>query len=88
MRLKNRYEIMEVEDQIFAVPVETGEGSFSGMIKLSKTAAAIFELLQNETNEGDIVAKMSSRFDVPQDILAADVHKAVSLLREKGLLTE
>lgn len=88
MRLKNRYEIMEVEDQIFAVPVETGEGSFSGMIKLSKTAAAIFDLLQNETNEGDIVAKMSSRFDVPQDILAADVHKAVSLLREKGLLTE
>lgn len=88
MRLKNRYEIMEVEDQIFAVPVETGEGSFSGMIKLSKTAAAIFDLLQNETNEGDIVAKMSSRFDVPQDILAADVHKAGSLLREKGLLTE
>ena len=88
MHLKNRYEIMAVEDQIFAVPVESGEGSFSGMIKLSKTAEAIFELLQNETSEGDIVEKMSIRFDVPQDILAADVHKAVSLLREKGLLSE
>ena len=88
MRLKNHYEIMSVEDQIFAVPVENDEGSFSGMIKLSKTAAAIFELLQNETSEGDIVEKMSIRFDVPQDILAADVHKAVSLLRDKGLLAE
>ena len=88
MRLKNHYEIMSVEDQIFAVPVENDEGSFSGMIKLSKTAAAIFELLQNETNEGDIVATMSHRFDVAQDILGADVHKAVSLLRDKGLLTE
>ena len=88
MRLKNRYEIMGVENQCFAVPVESVDESFTGMIKLSKTAAAIFDLLQNETNEGDIVAKMSSRFDVSQDILAADVHKAVSLLREKGLLTE
>ena len=88
MRLKNHYEIMSVEDQIFAVPVENDEGSFSGMIKLSKTAAAIIELLQNETNERDIVATMSQRFDVAQDILAADVHKAVSLLRDKGLLAE
>ena len=88
MRLKNRYEIMIVEDQIFAVPVETSDGTFSGMIKLSKTAAAIFELLQNEISEGDIVNKMSIRFDVPQEILAADVQKAVSLLSEKGLLTE
>ena len=88
MRLKSRYEIMGIEDRIFAVPVETSEGSFSGIIKLSKTAAAIFELLQNETSEGDIVEKMSIRFDVPQEILAADVHKAVSLLREKGLLAE
>ena len=88
MRLKNHYEIMSVEDQIFAVPVGNDEGSFSGMIKLSKTAAAIFELLQNETNEGDIVATLSQRFDVAQDILAADVHRAVSLLRDKGLLAE
>ena len=88
MRLKSRYEIMGIEDRIFAVPVETSEGSFSGIIKLSKTAAAIFELLQNETNERDIIATMSQRFDVAQDILAADVHKAVSLLRDKGLLAE
>jgi len=88
MRLKNHYEIMSVEDQFFAVPVENVDESFSGMIKLSKTAAAIFELLQNETNEGDIVVNMSQRFDVAQDILAADVHKAVSLLRDKGLLAE
>ena len=88
MQLKNRYEIMSVEDQIFAVPVENVNGTYSGMIKLSKTAAVIFELLQNETNESDIIEKMINRFDVSKDILAADVHKAVSLLREKGLLIE
>jgi hypothetical protein len=88
MRLKNRYEIMNVEDQTFAVPMESGEGAFSGMIKLSRTAAVIFELLQDETSEEDIVEKMSLRFDAPQDILKADVQRAVSTLREKGLLTE
>ena len=88
MRLKKHYEIMSVEGQMFAVPVESDDGSFSGMIKLNKTAAAIFELLQNEVSEADIVDTMSTRFDVPKDVLTADVQMAVSLMRNKGLLDE
>ncbi len=88
MRLKYRYEIMEVEGQSFAVPVEDCKQDFGGMIKLSRTAGVIFELLQQETDEEDIVESMAQRFDASRDTLAADVHGVVEKLRKKGLLIE
>jgi len=86
MRLKNPYEIMEVEGKFFAVPMETEEGDFDGVVKLSKTAAAIFELLQEETSEEAIVENLSHRFDASRERLEADVRNTVAKFQEKGLL--
>ena len=86
MRLKYSFEIMEVEGQSYAVPMEDCEGNFSGVIKLTGTAAVIFELLKEETDEASIVENMSHRYDISRDILAADVHSMVMKLETKGLL--
>ena len=86
MHLKYEFEIMEVEGQSFAVPLEDCEGNFSGVIKLTKTARVIFELLKEETDEASIVESMSRRYDVSRDILAADVHNVIKMFEEKGLL--
>ena len=88
MKLKYRYEIMEVEGQSFAVPMEDCEGDFGGMVKLSRTAGVIFELLKEDTDEGSIVESMSRRFDAPRDVLAADVRGVIEKLREKGLIQD
>ena len=88
MRLKYRYEIMEVEGQSFAVPMEDCERDFGGMVKLSKTAGVIFELLKEDTDEESIVENMSRRFDAPRNVLAADVHGVIEKLREKGLIQD
>ncbi len=88
MKLKYRYEIMEVEGQSFAVPMEDCERDFGGMVKLSRTAGVIFELLQEETDEGSIVESMSRRFDAPRNVLAADVHSVIEKRREKGLIQD
>ena len=85
MRLRHGFEIVEVEGQRFAVPM--GEDrSFSGVVKLTRTAAEIFELLREETTEEAMVKIMKERYDVPEDVLAADVHRVVQSLRERGLL--
>ncbi len=88
MRLKYQYEIMEVEGQSFAVPMEDCKQDFGGMIRLNRTAKAIFELLQKETDEESVVESMLRHFDAPRDVLAADVHGVIDRLREKGLLEE
>lgn len=86
MRLKYPYEIMEVEGQRFAVPMEEDANGFNGVIKLSKTAQAIFELLQEDTSEEAIVEAMSRRFDADKNVLTADVHGFVAKLQQKGIL--
>ena len=86
MRLKVSYEIMLVEGQYFAVPMEKSEDGFGGMVKLTKTAAVIFELLQQETTEETIVDNMSQQFDVSKGVLAADVHRVITMLQAKELL--
>ncbi len=86
MKLKVPYEIMQVENQSYAVPVDESGDGFKGMVKLSRTAAVIFEMLQEETNEEAIVNRLGQSFDAPKDVLAADVHEIVEKLREKGLL--
>ncbi len=86
MRLKYAYEIMEVEGQSFAVPLEDCEKDFGGMIRLSKSAKVIFELLREDTDEEKIVECMGRRFDAPRDVLAADVHSVIEKLRAGGLI--
>ena len=86
MKLKIPFEIMEVEGRTFAVPLEESAEGFGGVIRLSKTAAEIFGMLQEETDEESIVEHMSRRYSVPAEKLTADVRKVVTMFREKGLL--
>ena len=82
MRLKYPYVIMEVEGQSFAVPME-GPG---GMIRLSRTARSIFELLREETDEAAVVDEMCRRYDADRSVLEADVRDFIARFRDKGLL--
>lgn len=86
MKLRVPYEIMQVEGQSYAVPLESSKGGSGDLVKLSKTAAVIFELLKNDTTEEAIVEEMSQRFDAPKDVIAADVHGVVEKLKAKGIL--
>lgn len=86
MHLKYSFEIMEVEGQSYAVPMEDCGKDFSGVIRLNGTASVILELLKEETDEASIVDYLSRRFDVSKDILAADVHQVITQFEAKGLL--
>ena len=86
MKLRVPYEIMQVEGQSYAVPLEDSRDGSGDLVKLSKTAVVIFELLRNDTTEEAIVEEMSQRFDAPKGVIAADVHGVVEKLKGKGLL--
>ena len=86
MRLKYRYEIMEVDNTNYAVAMEKHPGEFNGLVKLNGTARAIFELLKEETTEEAIVEELGRRYDVPAQVLAEDVHKTIEIFRGKNLL--
>lgn len=88
MRLKYTFEKMELNDKIIAVPVGDDADDYRGVVKMNGTAAAIFDLLKEDTTEEAIVAAMEKEYNVTKDVLNADVKLYIQAFREKGLLVE
>lgn len=86
MRLKYSFEKMDLDDQIIAVPIGDDSEGFTGVIRLNETAAFIFDLLETETTEEEIVTAMSRAFNAPYEKLAVDVHQYLAEFQRKGLL--
>lgn len=86
MKLKKDFIIHETKNETILVP--TGDAGFSGIVRGNATLDAILDLLKQDTDEEKIVAAMLARFDAPEEVIAADVKKALSELRKIGALDE
>ena len=86
MKLKNTFITHESEGE--HITVSTGKAAFNGLIRSNGTAGFIVECLKSDTTEAKIVDKMLEKYDAPREIIAADVAKIVTKLREIGALDE
>ena len=86
MKLKRDFIVHDTGSEAFLVPA--GGAGWSGVVKGNKTLGAILDLLKEDTTEAAIVEAMKRRFDVPEDVIAGDVRRAVSELRKIGALDE
>ena len=86
MKLNNGFVTHEMGDE--QVMVSTGAANFSGLVRSNATAAYIVECLKEETTREAVIAKMLSRYDAPEEIIAADVDKILSKLRSINALDE
>ena len=86
MHLQYQYETMKIRDIVIAVPVGDGSESMKSILRLNRTAAAIFDLLKEETSEEQIVESLMKRFDVSRETLVRDVHLYIEEFRKKNLL--
>ena len=86
MKLKKEFIPHETGKESLLIPA--GGAGFSGLVKGNKTLGAILEFLKVDTTEEKIVAAMKQRFDAPEDVITADVNKALTELRRIGALDE
>ena len=86
LKLKYTFEILEIDEQQMAVPVGEGADELHGILKLNKSAAAILELLKEETTEEEIVEKLLEKYDEPKEELQKYVHEYMKELEEAELL--
>lgn len=86
MKLKDSFISQDVEDARFLVPL--GGQAFSGIARGNKAAAAIIDLLREDTTEPAIVDAMCERFDSPREWIAEDVAHVLDTLREMHAIEE
>ena len=86
MKLKNGFIPHDTGNESLLIPA--GGAGFSGLVKGNKTLGAILELLKEDTTEEALIRAMLSRFDAPEDVITADVQKALTELQKIGALDE
>ena len=86
MKLKHTFEIVNMGDELIAVPVGESSQQLHGVVKLNKEGFEIIELLQKDITEEDIVVRLANKYENSIDELKLLVHSYIKHLQEYELL--
>ena len=88
MKLKYEFENVDVENELYAVPVGTSAKEISGLLVLNHCGSVIIDLLKNDTTEEQMITVLAAKYENTIEEVTLYVHKAVSKLRELNLLID
>ncbi|MBQ2943499.1 MAG: PqqD family protein [Ruminococcus sp.] len=86
MKIKENFMLRKVADSYVVVPVGSAVASFNGMINLNEAGAFLWQLLENDTTEAEVVKNMLEHYDVSEELAKTDVEKFIAQLRDAELL--
>lgn len=87
MKIKNGFILRDVGNKTFVVAVGELSKTFNGMITLNETGKYIWQLLDNEITEEEIVAKIMEKYtDAPMELVKKDVCDFIQKLKKDGVL--
>lgn len=86
MRIKEGFVLREVAGQNVVVAVGKQAVNFNGMITLNSTAKFLWQLLQTEKNQNELIEALCEKYDVNQDKAQLDVTKFISQLRAAHII--
>lgn len=84
MKLKKEFIVYNSGEESMLVP--SGSAAFSGLVKGNETFGAILKLLSADISEEELIRSLCDEYDASAEKIAADVKKAVAILREIGAL--
>ena len=85
MKLKEGFVLRNVAGENVALPA-AGMLDFNGMITLNETAAFLWKLLEQETDEDAMTAALLAEYDVEPAVAKTHVEEFVKKLKEKDFL--
>ena len=86
MKVKYKFEVMDLDDGLVAVPVGPGAEQFRGVIKVNETAISIFKLLEQETTEESIVESLLKEYTGEKTEITLYVHEFLEKIKAEGIL--
>lgn len=88
MKLSGSFVLREVAGEWLAIPVGETALKFGGMIVLNPTSRVIWETLQQNVTETDIVDAIMQRFEITAEEAQADVRAFLEQMKAESLVTE
>lgn len=88
MKLNGSFVLREVAGEWLAIPVGESALRFGGMIVLNPTSRVVWEKLQQDVTEKDIVDAIMQRFDTTAEEAQADVRAFLEQMKAESLIVE
>lgn len=85
MKLKYKFELMDLGEQVIALTIEEDANHYRNVIKMNQSGAAIFKLLEHNTSEQEIFYNLSQEYD-NSDCIRDFVHDFIIALDNAGVL--
>ena len=87
MKIRENYVLSEVAGMSVVVPLGT-ETTFRNMIKLNETGKYLWELLEKEITYDALVAAMTEKYSISEELASRDLDAFLESLRAFGALAE
>ncbi len=88
MRMKKNYLLREIADMYVVVPTGQEAIKFNGIISLNQSGKRLFEKLQEDRTESELVDFLLDTYDVTKKKAREDIRQFVAILKEHDLLDE
>ena len=86
MKIQDGYLLKQVAGNYVVVPV--GDLNFEGLITLNETGAFLWEILEKECHEDDLIQALTNEYDISKDQAKADIQAFLEILRKENLIHE
>lgn len=88
MRVAAGFVIREIAGETIAIPAGDAARALSGLLALNGSGKLLFELLQSEQTEQDLVQALLDHYEIDAATAQADVTEFLEILRSHGVLLE
>lgn len=86
MKIKNGFMLKKVGGQNVVVALGEASRSFNGIIRLNDTGVFLWQKLQQETSEEQLLAALTAEYDIGEEQAKSDIAEFVAALRKAALI--
>ncbi|MBO5332849.1 MAG: PqqD family protein [Clostridia bacterium] len=88
MKIKDGFILKDVAGSKIVIATGEQRMNFNGVITFNEVGAEVFNLLDGTNSVEDIVAKISSDYNAPVEIVKADIEKLIEKMKKHNLIEE
>lgn len=86
MKITDNFILREIAGEHILIPVGEAALRVHGMVTLSESAVILYEKLQSECTEEDLVDVLTAEYEVDRDEALRDVGAFLGQMRQVGIL--
>ena len=84
--MRQKFEFVDMGDEIVAVPVGENAGEMRGVLKVNKEGKEILSLLEEQKDENTIIDTLSKKYDTDRAIISEYVLKFMKQIKDIGII--